>query len=384
MKRIALGTLLIVVVFLSSCSSSRKFQASTAEDKPLFAAINELNKRPNNNKAQADLKTFYSNSIRHHEDMLDAYSQAKDLNRWDKMLSELNALQNIYTSLQATPASFSIVKPKNYQREIDQLKQQAAADFYERGTDLLSRSGRENALEAYKSFRQADRFVKGYKDTDKLIRESFENSVINVVINPIQDNNIMFSRFDSWGADFRYRPEDYQQSLARELTSRTANDLPARFFTDREVDRKRINPDIEVNLAWRNLDGFRNNPYRYTRQVSRNIHVGSDTSGHPVYRKVYATLQITRNVYQVRGDMEYQVADLHSNNTIDYGNVSDQVEWDDSYATYSGDSRALSQEDWMLINNSAGRQSPTRGDIMNALMRKIYPDLRRRIEMAID
>lgn len=384
MKRTSLTALLIAVVFLFSCSNSRKFQASTAEDKPLFAAINELNKRPDNNKAQADLKNFYTNSIRHHEDMLEAYSQSRDLNRWDKMLGELNALQNIYTSLQATPASFSIVKPKNYQGEIEQVKQQAAAEFYDRGTELLSRSGRENSLEAYKSFKQADRFVRGYKDSDKLIRESYDKSVINVVINPIEDNNIMFSRFDSWGADFRYRPEDYQQALARELSSRSGNDLPVRFFTDREVDRKRVNPDIEVNLAWRNLDGFRNNPSRYTRQVSRNIQVGSDTSGHPVYRKVYATLQITRNVYQVRGDMEYQVADIHQNNIIDYGTVSDDVQWDDSYATYSGDSRALSQEDWMLINNSAGRQSPTRGDIMNSLMRKIYPDLRRRIEMAID
>ena len=43
-------------VVLASCGSSKKFQASYAEDKPLFAAINELNKRPGNEKARDDFE----------------------------------------------------------------------------------------------------------------------------------------------------------------------------------------------------------------------------------------------------------------------------------------------------------------------------------------
>jgi hypothetical protein len=61
--------------------------------------------------------------------------------------------------------------------------------------------------------------------------------------------------------------------------------------------------------------------------------------------------------------------------------VNDQVEWRDRYATYSGDSRALSESDWAMINNSNSNQNdPTRGDILNELMRKMYPNLRSRIE----
>lgn len=384
MKLTSIAALLFLAVFAVSCGSSRKFQASSAEDKPLFAAINELNKRPANEKAQADLKTYFSNAVQHHEDMIDAYRNSGDPAKWSKILAELNALQNIYTSLQATPGTFSLVRPTNYQRQIEQVREQAAADFYERGSALLARNGRENALQAYQEFKQADHFIKGYRDAERLIQESYERSVVNVVINPIQDNNIMFSRFDSWGNDFRYRPEEYQQALARDLGSRRNDDFPARFLTDREADRKRIRPDYEINLSWRNLDGMRSNPGRYTRQVSKNIQVGSDTAGRPIYRQVFATLQITRNIFNVRGDLEYQVSDGSGRSNIDYGMVSDQVQWEDSYATYSGDSRALSTEDWSLVNNTAGRQSPTRSDIMNELMRKIYPDLRRRIESAIN
>jgi hypothetical protein len=383
MNQKLLAILFFAGSFLVSCSGSKKFQASTTEDKPLFAAINELNKRPGNVKAQADLKTFYENSARHHEDMIEAYRNSNDPARFDKIKSELNALQHIYNSLQATPVSFSLVKPKNYQRDIQQVNDAAAAEFYDRGMSLMQNNDRESAFEAYNAFSNASRYIKGYRDTDKLIRETYERSVVNIVINPIQDRNIIFSRFDSWGNDFRYRPENYQEALARDLSSRNRNEFPARFLTDREADRKRINPDYEINLSWRNLDGLRGFPHRNTRKVSKSIQVGTDTSGHPVYRNVYATLQVTRNTFQVRGDLEYEVADVRNRSTVDYGTVSNEVQWDDSYATYSGDSRALSQEDWYLVNNSRSKQSPSRGDIMDELMRKMYPELRRRIDGVI-
>src|SRR6187431_3197332 len=100
MNQKLLAAVLLSGVFLVACGSTNKFQASTTEDKPLFSAINELNKRPGNQKAQADLKTFYENSIRHHEDMIDAYRNSNDPVRYDKILAELNALQNIYSSIQ--------------------------------------------------------------------------------------------------------------------------------------------------------------------------------------------------------------------------------------------------------------------------------------------
>ena len=93
-------------------------------------------------------------------------------------------------------------------------------------------------------------------------------------------------------------------------------------------------------------------------KVSKSIQIGSDTCGHPVYQNVYATLQITRNTFQVRGDLEYEVADVQNNSSVDYGTVSNEVQWDDSYATYSGDSRALSQEDWSLVNNVRSEPEP--------------------------
>ena len=74
MKKMNVISVFLAGIILVSCSTSRKFHASVSEDKPLFAAINELNKRPANAKAQKDLQDFYRVSIDRHENAIAAYS----------------------------------------------------------------------------------------------------------------------------------------------------------------------------------------------------------------------------------------------------------------------------------------------------------------------
>ena len=369
-------------IILVSCSSSQKFHASVSEDKPLFAAINELNKRPQNVKAQKDLQDLYKSSVDRHEDAIAVYKNSTDERRWDKIITELNALQNVYSSITATPGTASLVKPKNYLEEIQSSKEQAAADYYNEGNALLDREGRENSLAAYNAFKKADKYVKGFRDVETLLKDSYEKSVINVVINPIEDNNVFFSGGNRWGTDFSYRAEDYQQSLVRELGGRNGNSSAVRFFTDRDAYRERLEADWVVDVAWRDIDPIRSTPYQYNRQASKNVQIGTDTSGKPVYKTVHATVYVTQRSYTVRGDLDYRITDIQTKNNIDFGVLRDDVSWTESYATYSGDSRALSQEDWYMINNRNDLNNPTRGDVLNSLMRKMYPDLRRRIQQA--
>ena len=156
----------------------------------------------------------------------------------------------------------------------------------------------------------------------------------------------------------------------------------SRFFTDREAYRDRVEADVVVDVNWRDIDPIRSIPYQYTRQASKNVQVGSDTSGKPVYKTVHATVYDTQRSYTVRGDLDYRIVDVQTRDNIDFGVIRDDVSWTESRATYSGDSRALSQEDWYMINNRNDFNNPSRGDVLNTLMRKMYPDLRRRIQQA--
>ena len=160
--------------------------------------------------------------------------------------------------------------------------------------------------------------------------------------------------------------------------------MPARFYNDRELRRERLEADWEIGIRWRNINPIRSIPRQYNRQASRNVENGKDTSGKPIYITVYATLYVTENNYTVEGEVEYRITEITSRANIDNGFVRQEVSWIESSASYSGDSRALSQEDWMMVNNRNGFNQPSRGDVLNSLMRKMYPDLKRRIQQGIE
>ena len=377
---------LLFLVVLASCRSSKKFQASYAEDKPLYAAINALNKKPGNERAQDDLRVLYKKSVERHEEAANVYRSGNDEMRWDKVLSELNALQQIYNSLEATPGSFGIVKPKNYLREIEETRKLAAEDFYTSAEELLIDNTRESSLMAWQYFKKANDYVPGYKDVTKQIKDAYEKGIVNVVINPIEEDNVFFPTGSTWNnmPDFRYRPQEYQDQLVRELGGRNASYYPARFYSDRDVRREKIIPDWEISMRWRSINPIRTIPQQYNRKVSKSVENGKDTSGKPIYTTVYANLYITQNSYTVQGDLEYRITEIANRTTIDNGSVRDEVNWTESSATYTGDSRALSQDDWQMVNNRGGFNQPSKADVMNTLMRKIYPDLKRRIQQGVD
>ena len=69
MKRLTL-LLTLIITILAACRTSQKFQASTSEDKNLFKAINELNKKPGNARAEADLIAIYPQAKQFHEESI--------------------------------------------------------------------------------------------------------------------------------------------------------------------------------------------------------------------------------------------------------------------------------------------------------------------------
>jgi hypothetical protein len=91
---------------------------------------------------------------------------------------------------------------------------------------------------------------------------------------------------------------------------------------------------------------------RSTRNVSRQIQVGSDTSGKPIMQTVNARLHVTKYQYPNTSNIEYRITDIQTNQSVAWDRVPLDVDRVFETATYSGDSRALSQSDWALVNNN--------------------------------
>lgn len=373
---------IVAVLMFSSCSVNRDYLSRADEDKTMYDVVKRLNKKSDDPDATAAIAQVYSQVVARHSKRIATYKNYPDISKWDKLLSEYSALQEIFHAIDNSAAASRLVTPVSYQNDIINVKQAAAEDYYSLGNSYLAGSSRENGRKAYYAFNKANSWVAGYKDTREKMDEAFNSSVINVLINPIQDNS--FFSNTGWGnMGYNYSNEFFQQNLVRDLGGKYSTRYPARFYTDWEARRADVQPDWVVDLTLRNMDIPRPAINNYRRNVSKDVKISTDTSGKPVYKTVYATLNIQRQAFIARAQMDVNIVDIASRRNIAYNTYSDTYTWQDERATYTGDQRALSQNDIALLNNS-NFNMPRREDILRELYRNIYPQVKNRISNAAD
>lgn len=363
---------------LVSCGTAGGFTASSREDKDLFKAINAIEKS-NHAEARKDLPTLYQQSVQRHEDKIASYKSSTSPDRWQKILSELEALQKIYSALNASPASAKLVPPaQDYASAISEAREQGATEYYETAVQYLQSDSRADARKAYQAFQAVNKLYPNYKNTSSLMREAREKSILDVVINPVQTRGYVYG---NWS----FRSDNFQRELVRDLGGSFGNNLSgARFYTDWEARSRNVEPDWIIDLNWDNvyISPGRNNTY--TRNVSKQIEIGRDTSNRPVYRTVNATLYITQRSINARAEMEYRVVDVAENESVEWNRIPAYLDIEIEEATYRGDSRALSDYDWALVNGTRNsNRYVDEGEIMDALYSRVYPQLRSRIETAV-
>jgi hypothetical protein len=378
--RTLIQTLLIALVLIS-CAGSKNYLERSNSDKALQDAVKKLNKDASDENAVQALPLLYKTISDNHLEKINALASTNDLSKWDKMISEYEYLQDAYDAIMNSDAAFKLVTPQSYQTNLLETKAAAAEAYYNYATEFYVKAGRDNAKKAYLNFKKADGYVPGFKDASVNMNQAYQNAIVNVVVNPVQDNSYFFN--SGWGnTGYNYSNEYFQQNLVRDL-SNNGNRYAAKFYTDWEARRDNIRPDWVVDLTLRNMDI----PYPvtnyYTRNVNNRVQSGTDTSGNPVYTTVYATLNISRQSFTARANMELTVKDISTGKNITYRSFRDDYRWEQERGSYTGDSRALSARDWQLINGN-NYPAPRKEEVLNELYRKIYPQVKNEIGYAAD
>jgi hypothetical protein len=378
MKKILFA--IATILAFASCKTSKDYLSRSEDDKTIYEIIKQLNKHSDDTNAVQALPQVYTILQQKHLKSIERYNNSTELNRWDKIVADYRSLQSMYDAIDNSPAS-RLVKAVNYEKEITVVKEFAAEDYYQTGVAYFEKNTREDAKKAYSNFKKADGWVKDYKDVKVKMNDAFENSIVLVQINPVQDNSFFFNT--GWGnTGYNFSNEYFQQNLIRDLGGTYASRYPAKFYTEWEARREAIKPGWVVDLVLRDINIPRPISYTYSRNRSKQVEAGRDTAGKVIYQTVYATLNIERQSLTARGQMDVNITDVANRKSIAYNSYSDTYNWQQEVATYSGDSRALSGSDWSLINNNYNL--PRKEDILNELYRNIYPQVKNKISNEVD
>jgi hypothetical protein len=287
---------------------------------------------------------------------------------YDPLIQEYNALQKLMKETADSPIS-GLVVLSDYQHQLLSVRETAAAFFYQRGVDELQKDTRSSASSAYDLFGKTQRYISTFLNVNQLKNQAFERSIVNVLINPIQQS---FFSIQPAGS--------ITDQLVRDLGGRSAMGIRARFFSLFDLRTFSVRPDWVVDLSWNNTTIPNRIISKYDRLVSKEIQIGKDTSGRPVMRPIYATLHIVR--YESSPlDIDFRLVDIEQNITLDWSRLTLGNSQIIEAATFSGDSRAITDTDWQLIN-----RDPTiriNDQMMNNIYNKLLEEIRSRIRSRI-
>lgn len=311
---------------------------------------------------------------------IDVYHTLTEPDRWDKIIGTYQTLNKLSEVISRSKAR-SFITPDSYQSAITVAKQNAAEDYYNLGIDQMQTDSKAAYREAYFLFSKANEYYPGYRDVIRRMDVAWKESVLNVIINPVTDQSSFYAsmRPNRFGNSFNN--DLLQRSLVRDLGGDYRRNSPAKFFTDREAYMARIDVDWIIDIAWTRLDVPYPSIAKSTINRSKEIQVGKDSADKPIYETVKATVYVTRQYFKALSEIECRVTDAKTRQNIDLKTYSSFVDFNQSYATYKGDKRALKKEDELMINNNT--RLPTRDELLLALYEKIYPQLKNGIERLV-
>ena len=200
-------TLMCVLLSLTGCagkhgklmeSAQLNYQANEYEV-ALHDAVAALKLKPDYDKAQDFVVTFFNAAVHAREDKIKALEATPGPFKWEVIVAEYKGLIAINNLVNHLPPAALVHKKtkqritfdtKDYTNLLNQASEKAAEAYYQEGMSIAASSDDVDTQKAAaKAFKKAEDFVPGYKDAYIRYEESRRAGVKKMVILPFEDRS---------------------------------------------------------------------------------------------------------------------------------------------------------------------------------------------------
>lgn len=369
--------LLMALICWGCGSSGRLSKYYSEEDKAVLELIEGLEKNPTDKNLIRQVGDAYDAAFLTRLRKSDASVTGSQTG--DQLMvtaKEWEVLQLMYSRIRKIP---DIDRKLPYLQDplprLEQVRQQAAEQYYNAGRTYLSYNTRQHAQTAVDLFEKANKAWPGYKDVNSLLELANEKAITRVLVNPV--NYYRYS-YSYWG----FQNDWLQQQMVRDLNARAFRNV--RFFTEYELRAQRLVPDKIVELDF--VDLFVDRVHSENRRYERTKRIQTGQTGkppRPIYTTVRATVQVQRQYMASYATLECRIYDRETGQNSFYDRFSDRLNWTQQRASFTGDRRALTPEDIAMLSNQWSATPPSREQIADQLIRNVYQQLLSRINSGV-
>jgi hypothetical protein len=368
--------LLIIACFLLlgyGCKTAHKAYQKGDYTDAIELGVKKLQKNPRDAETRELIQRSYDLTVQDHEDQVRSLSNSKTDSRFEQIYLQYVSLQHLYRTIHQYPEVARQIRATDYAEYVTTFGDKAADVHIERADKLMGEGNKMSYREAYRELNTALRFRPDDFDLKKKRDEAYDLALTKVVITDMQ-------QFGGYRYSSSSQMKNFQRDVIRTLSYNMNNDF-VKFYTEWDARNKDIEPDqvMELNLNRISLG----QPYdqKNTREVSKEVVVKEivykPDSVVKQYGTVKAKITTTKRTLVSQGDLIISVRDTKGR-TVWNDRFTGEHKWQSEFASYTGDERALSDNDKTQVNQTPANP-PTEDTILEELMRQIQNDLTSRL-----
>jgi len=368
-KIYTLVSFIAFVLLVAGCKTASKLYDKGNYDEAVQLAVKKLQKKPDN-EMRALLQNAYYYAVNDHETRIHQLSDNTNDLKWEWIFSEYASLQRLYEAIHHSPEAMSIVIPTDYSSYLNTYADKAADTRFQRGMIWMDKNDKLSFRNAYNEFGVALQYRPGDLTFIERRKEAYENAVINVVLMPMENNRYRYSSYND------REMISFENDLLQQLQYNTGNQF-VKFYSSWDANSKNIQADQFVDFRFSAFDLGRTSDERSTREVSKDI-VVKETVYRPdsvvkEYKKVFAKITTTSRTMSSQGNLQINIRDA-GGRWLWSDDIRGNHNWFTEFSTYTGDERALSENDKQLVNR---RQDypPREDEVIHCIMNEISSNM---------
>lgn len=331
----------IALFFLTSCNSSKQQFEKGNYEKAVVLSIKKLRKKPDTSKQKNILKAAYGYAVRVSQEKINQYQQSTDRFKWDRVIEQYRKMQQLYTDLLQCPGCLAVVSPVDLQSELNEALAKGAQVYVEEGQKALATKEKEGGRLAYRHFAQAKAYQNNYGNIDLMLNDA-----------RIQGTEVIgVSRIPVSSKGLELNTAFFLQQLTQAMND--LNYFFAVFAPVEQLAEQQQVPDQVIDLSFD--DYYIGQTYvKEVREslVRDSVKVGEVTDSlgtkYAVYGEVKADFQRYEKTIESGGLLNIAIVDPNNQSILFQQKIPSTTVWENEWATYQGDKRALTKEELAL------------------------------------
>ena len=354
----------ISIIFMG-CSTGKNALRKGDYDASLLKAVHRLQSAPQNSEAMEVLRSAYSLSLTTHQRKIEEAEGSANPLRWETILGEYEQLQSLSEELARCPSCLTLVPaPQRFTREVESSRQRAAEARYTLGLGFLNEGSKAGARKAYSYFERAQFYAPADKQITQKLNEAYQAALLRVLVLPALVNSRSYELSNQY----------FQDQIAQWAAAYQQNKF-VRFYMESEVNQSRVIPDQVVAMQF---DDFVVGQTYLKEKVEKltkdSVKVGETRADGPIYGKVTATLHVFDKKVSSSGLLDLRISDAHSGKVLRHKKLTGTYVWQDQWANYKGDERALSREQ-LALSKRKETMPPPPAALFVELTKPLYSQL---------